>query len=157
MKIFWFDVWQDQDSSPMTQTNQRTLMGNPLHSRARPSTLVLHVDIIGNKFWEENPEILAPRKWLSAGYLTWCNDVAILFSSVEKKRGVGSVLYNSHLQELVIVMSIMALVIQRRFAISIVYSCVCMHARSERANMIIFHPKPSINFPILNILWKCFS
>ncbi|XP_025094039.1 probable tRNA(His) guanylyltransferase [Pomacea canaliculata] len=53
---------KDQDSSPMTQTNQRTLVGNPLHSRARPSTLVLHVDIIGNKFWEENPEILAPRK-----------------------------------------------------------------------------------------------
>lgn len=39
-----------------------TLVGNHAHTRARPSTVVLHTDLIGKQFWEEHPDLLGPKK-----------------------------------------------------------------------------------------------
>lgn len=37
---------------------QVTLAGNHVHSKARPSTVVLHTDLIGKQFWDEHPDLL---------------------------------------------------------------------------------------------------
>ncbi|KAK7109307.1 hypothetical protein V1264_013368 [Littorina saxatilis] len=49
------------DTKPTTDGRQMTLVGNHVHTKARPSTVVLHTDLIGKQFWEDNLDILGPR------------------------------------------------------------------------------------------------
>ncbi|KAK7499403.1 hypothetical protein BaRGS_00009378 [Batillaria attramentaria] len=56
------DSEPDATTTPTRTGRQMTLVGNHIHTKARPSTIVLHTDLIGAKFWEDHPEILGAKK-----------------------------------------------------------------------------------------------
>ena len=60
--IFFINLCQDGEASESRTGRQMTLVGNHAHTRARPSTVVLHTDLIGKQFWEEHPDLLGPKK-----------------------------------------------------------------------------------------------